>query len=330
MFRHASSASGGIGRRARFRSVCPKGRGGSTPPSRTAPRGTPLGQRPGIPDQGDPASSHFAIAVHALGQSDPDVQPQHGSGSLAQSCGSEAQTAIALPDPLATSQVMSTIVMRSHTLADKKRSDHQHLAIRPSLFAGPENIQPRAARTNTSPAPSAQIPPLSAPRTRDGRVRVSALSAIDGSGRVFAIKPVRALGWGSGTALVAERTEDGLGLVVIAGRPTTKRPALLMVSIDAQGRLKLPPTMRAILQVTEGEQVMVTGTPDAKTIHVHAVADLMQHFVGSDPAADPKMVTTPEGNRPTRVKPRKKVDSKRLLLLMQPSPRDTRGRDTDT
>ena len=31
----ASRASGGIGRRARFRSVCPKGRGGSTPPSRT-------------------------------------------------------------------------------------------------------------------------------------------------------------------------------------------------------------------------------------------------------------------------------------------------------
>ena len=30
-----SRASGGIGRRARFRSVCPKGRGGSTPPSRT-------------------------------------------------------------------------------------------------------------------------------------------------------------------------------------------------------------------------------------------------------------------------------------------------------
>jgi hypothetical protein len=28
-------ASGGIGRRARFRSVCPQGRGGSTPPSRT-------------------------------------------------------------------------------------------------------------------------------------------------------------------------------------------------------------------------------------------------------------------------------------------------------
>ena len=33
--RNASRASGGIGRRARFRSVCPKGRGGSTPPSRT-------------------------------------------------------------------------------------------------------------------------------------------------------------------------------------------------------------------------------------------------------------------------------------------------------
>ena len=30
-----TSASGGIGRRARFRSVCPKGCGGSTPPSRT-------------------------------------------------------------------------------------------------------------------------------------------------------------------------------------------------------------------------------------------------------------------------------------------------------
>ena len=28
-------AGGGIGRRARFRSVCPRGRGGSTPPSRT-------------------------------------------------------------------------------------------------------------------------------------------------------------------------------------------------------------------------------------------------------------------------------------------------------
>ena len=34
----ASRASGGIGRRARFRSVCPKGRGGSTPPSRTSGR----------------------------------------------------------------------------------------------------------------------------------------------------------------------------------------------------------------------------------------------------------------------------------------------------
>ena len=33
-------ASGGIGRRARFRSVCPRGRGGSTPPSRTHQYGT--------------------------------------------------------------------------------------------------------------------------------------------------------------------------------------------------------------------------------------------------------------------------------------------------
>ena len=32
-------ASGGIGRRARFRSVCPKGRGGSTPPARTGRKG---------------------------------------------------------------------------------------------------------------------------------------------------------------------------------------------------------------------------------------------------------------------------------------------------
>ncbi len=32
----AMRAGGGIGRRARFRSVCPKGRGGSTPPSRTS------------------------------------------------------------------------------------------------------------------------------------------------------------------------------------------------------------------------------------------------------------------------------------------------------
>lgn len=35
------SASGGIGRRARFRSVCPKGCGGSTPPSRTTKVGSP-------------------------------------------------------------------------------------------------------------------------------------------------------------------------------------------------------------------------------------------------------------------------------------------------
>ncbi len=34
-YREQARASGGIGRRARFRSVCPKGRGGSTPPSRT-------------------------------------------------------------------------------------------------------------------------------------------------------------------------------------------------------------------------------------------------------------------------------------------------------
>ncbi len=42
-------ASGGIGRRARFRSVCPEGRGGSTPPSRTQKR--PL-TRDNIPVRG--------------------------------------------------------------------------------------------------------------------------------------------------------------------------------------------------------------------------------------------------------------------------------------
>ncbi len=54
----ASRASGGIGRRARFRSVCPKGRGGSTPPSRTWTRGQLLGtarrRKAGSP-QGGPA-----------------------------------------------------------------------------------------------------------------------------------------------------------------------------------------------------------------------------------------------------------------------------------
>src|SRR6056297_2295470 len=37
--RHLTRAGGGIGRRARFRSVCPYGHGGSSPPSPTSPYG---------------------------------------------------------------------------------------------------------------------------------------------------------------------------------------------------------------------------------------------------------------------------------------------------
>lgn len=57
--RHTQCAGGGIGRRAGFRFQCPKGRGGSTPPSRTAespsgPRPEGLSRCPGCPRRASP------------------------------------------------------------------------------------------------------------------------------------------------------------------------------------------------------------------------------------------------------------------------------------
>lgn len=63
-------ASGGIGRRARFRSVCPKGRGGSTPPSRTTSRSS-------RPDH--PAGS-FVVVGAASDQRDVSAPGQWGGG----------------------------------------------------------------------------------------------------------------------------------------------------------------------------------------------------------------------------------------------------------
>lgn len=67
-------AGGGIGRRAGFRFQCPKGRGGSTPPSRTDE--TP---GPGFPDRGLALcrwiSAHAMSAVHGLTGSESYVTP---------------------------------------------------------------------------------------------------------------------------------------------------------------------------------------------------------------------------------------------------------------
>jgi hypothetical protein len=75
----AARASGGIGRRARFRSVCPKGRGGSTPPSRTQPRDISRTRGPGDQGNGRPVlvvsggRPRFATAAttSAAGSADP-------------------------------------------------------------------------------------------------------------------------------------------------------------------------------------------------------------------------------------------------------------------
>src|SRR3954467_12176362 len=59
-------ASGGIGRRAGFRFLCPKGRGGSTPPSPTRGCFVEGGEKPG---------SNVGFVIAAFARLDPVEEP---------------------------------------------------------------------------------------------------------------------------------------------------------------------------------------------------------------------------------------------------------------
>ena len=82
-----SRASGGIGRRAGFRCQCPKGRGGSTPPSRTNEKTPNEG-----PASGRLCLSHASVRVRSYSRA-PARAAQHDLFDLAPDAGGEVEVA---------------------------------------------------------------------------------------------------------------------------------------------------------------------------------------------------------------------------------------------
>lgn len=213
------------------------------------------------------------------------------------------RAAIAQPEALDTDPGMPPT---PHTgFAAKKRADHQISAIRPSLMLAPDSLRPRANGGEGAAASSGEVVamPTMRPR-RDGVDRQGALVPLDGNNRVFATKPLAALGWDAATALVAE--VRGSTAVVRRGVRTADAAWLLPTRVDSKARLRLPPGVKGALQVHCGDQVVVCAVPDTGELHLSAAVDALQALTGaihSEEVEDTSGATPADSAQPpTRVR----------------------------
>lgn len=163
--------------------------------------------------------------------------------------------------------------------AAKKRADHQISAIRPSLMLAPDSARSCTNGGEAAAAPAGEVVamPTSRPR-RDGVDRQGALVPLDSNNRIFATKPLAALGWDAETPLVAE--VRGSTAVVRRGVRTADAAWLLPTRVDSKARLRLPPGVKGALQVHCGDHVVVCAVPDTGELHLSAAGDVLQALTG--------------------------------------------------
>ena len=139
-------------------------------------------------------------------------------------------------------------------------------------------------------APVAQVvhmrPALTAP-VRDGAVRVGAMSSMDSGNRVCIARAAVAAGWAAGASIVV--TCQG-GKVV--ARPGVRTAPTDHASRYQDGRLTLPATVRARLELIAGDQVIVTSVPGTDSVLIVAAAEALQLLTG--PVEVPELVAPVE------------------------------------
>lgn len=171
----------------------------------------------------------------------------------------------------------------------------------------PDSLRSRANGGDAAAASSSEV--LAVPTTRprrDGVDRQGALVPLDSNNRVFATKPLAALGWDAETPLVAE--VRGSTAVVRRGVRTADAAWLLPTRVDRKARLRLPPGVKGALQVHCGDQVVVCAVPDTGELHLSAASDVLQALTGAIHLADAEGTsgatrTDSERKPQTRVRP---------------------------
>lgn len=139
---------------------------------------------------------------------------------------------------------------------------------------------------------------------RDGAARVVAAAVMDPQNRVCLTRVAAAAGWADEVPLVAEcragevRVSPGL----------RERPSQVEVRYTG-GRLTLPSTARAVLQLVPAEAVIATTVPGTAQVLLVAAADLAQELTGAaaptvaptpvEPAAAPRRTTVRTAFRPS-------------------------------
>ena len=152
----------------------------------------------------------------------------------------------------------------THGLDTHIRTSHAVAGIRGSRYSALLGEQPAAV-----------VVPLRWPAQRTGPTRPAALGALDDHQRLCLRAVLTALGWDTGTELVAT-FEDGHG-VIRAGQ--VDHPAVTKVRApDGGGRLSLPPFLAGALDVQAGDQVLVVAVLGAGELHLHAGAPVRSTY----------------------------------------------------
>ncbi len=294
------------GRRAGFRCQCPKGRGGSNPPSRT--------QMWGIPhDPGRVArrESDRPAAVMSLGQ-DP--------GHLHRA---ERRQRPETNRPPRASHVLSSPTTGPPVRVDRPRlCDLTRLGDCPPARAAIHGRGHARSLTATSAPPTASPPSPAAcppPRrhggglseavvlpwrrparpVRDGVRRLTAVVPLDAQHRIFVRKV---------TVRARLDRRDAAGADVAAGSVTVRpgtptRPELTAVRIDGQGRLRLPTRVLAVLDLGPTDGVMAVALPQLGELRLFAAADVAQQATG--PVTLPATTAPATTPRPSAELPRR-------------------------
>lgn len=128
---------------------------------------------------------------------------------------------------------------------------------------------------------------------RDGARRHGAIVPLDGQHRASLGKPLTAMGWTCATPLVAVLRD---GHAVVSVRDGGGSPATVALTVDADKRLQLPPTIVASLVLGSGDQVVAIALPDAGELHLHAARDVLQQLTG--PLQPPAPLPEPDATAP--------------------------------
>jgi hypothetical protein len=195
---------------------------------------------------------------------------------------------IALPVPVRTDEGMP-----SHGLDTALRTQHAVTAIRGPRYPAPDTITARrAAAREAEGTRVVPIRPQPQP-VRDGARRHGAIVPLDGQYRASLGKPLTAMGWTRATPLAAVLRD---GHAVVSVRDGGGSPATVTLTVDADKRLQLPPTIVASLALSGGDQVVAIALPDEGELHLHAATDVLQQLTG--PLQPPASPSKPEATAP--------------------------------